>query len=57
MRVGDLVRRRSTGAIDIIIEIVIELRSSDDKDVPWIRTAGSKYPTCASNYEVISESR
>jgi len=58
VRVGDLVKRRSTGKVDIVVEIVLGLRPSDGTDGIWVRLAGNHQQLVyASNYEVINESR
>jgi hypothetical protein len=56
MKVGDLVKRRSTGKVDIVVEIVLGLRPSIATN--RVRLAGNHQQLVyASNYEVVSESR
>ena len=57
MQVGDLVKRRSTGKVDIVVENVLGLSPSDGTDGTWVRLAGNQQLVYASNYEVVSESR
>ena len=58
MKIGDLVKRRSTGKVDVVVEIVLGLRPSDGTDGIWVRLAGNHQQLVyASNYEVINESR
>lgn len=58
MKVGDLVKRRSTRKVDIVVEIVLGLRSRDGADGVWVRLAENPQQLdYASNYEVFNEDR
>ena len=57
MKIGDLVKRRSTGKVDVVVEIVLGLRTSDGTEGTWARLAGNQRLVYASNYEVVNESR
>jgi len=65
VKVGDLVKRRSTGKIDIVIDVILGAPPlangpcKQDTEGEWLLLADAVRSTagCASNYEVISESR
>ena len=69
MKVGDLVKRLSTGKIDLVIDVVLGSApdGADEADHggfingpsnQWVRTADNHDRLIyAANYEVISESR
>jgi hypothetical protein len=65
VKVGDLVKRHSTGDVSLVIDVVMGCMPSNPlKEAPWIMTFGS-IPSPVSPiglrfhelYEVISESR
>ena len=58
MKVGDLVKRRSTGKVDIVTGVVLGSSLNHEScNGEWLRLAGRRGLIYASNYEVISESR
>ena len=63
MKVGDLVKRRSTGKIDIVIDVILGAPPlangpcKQDTEGEWLLLAGNQRLVYSSNYEVISESR
>ena len=63
MKVGDLVKRCSTGKIDLVIDVILgapPLANGPCKqgtEGEWVLLAGNQRLVYASNYEVISESR
>ena len=63
MKVGDLVKRRSTGKVDIVIDVILGAPPlangpcKQDTEGEWLLLAGNQRLVYSSNYEVISESR
>ena len=67
MKVGDLVKRCSTGKIDLVIDVILDASEwspthrlgfcERGTEGEWVLLAGNQRLVYASNYEVISESR
>ena len=64
MKVGDLVKRCSTGKIDLVIDVILGAPplangpgQATNLEGAWVLLAGNQRLVYASNYEVISESR
>ena len=59
MKVGDLVKRRSTGEIDIVVEIregrAAKVDIFGNGNGKWVRVGVNSKLAYISNYEVISE--
>ena len=53
MKIGDLVKRRSTGKIDIVTKVLMPPARIGF----WVRLAGKHAVAWGPDYEVISESR
>ena len=60
MKVGDLVKRRSTGKVDIVVEVPGRLWRRPNGQYTydsWVRVGIDSPVSSASNWEVVSESR